>query len=223
MDEQNVKETVEEVIEDVEEKVRPEVYDDFSEDFQQAEEKATEVKPIKEGKIIAISSVIATIASIVIILLGSFGIKLVGGIITTSQLEGTWAFDLGAAYGGTEEMKVYLFMDGGELQLASSEGMEYFTCKYKGVEKGIIEIVATDEQKTAMTGLLTPGEMKVSYDKDMDMIILDPGIGGITDWTAVSKEESAAMQEKIENYSPAPMEGIVPQEVPSEGEVPAEN
>ena len=195
---EEVTETVEEVaeaVEEVAEKVRPEVYDDFSEEEPVAEEKAEKCSGFT--KLVALTSAISTIATLIVLFVGSLAINFCGGLLTAGKIEGNWAYDM--SY-GTTEMKVYVFIEDGEMTLASSDGMEYFTCQYKVTEKDTIEIIADDETAAQMNGILSAGKMNVTYDKKNDAITFNPTIGGIATWTAITDEEKEIIDEKMANY-----------------------
>ncbi|MDP4117953.1 MAG: hypothetical protein Q8873_02040 [Bacillota bacterium] len=196
---------VEEADEVSEEKVRPEVYDDFAEAEETAgmgtdySKEVYSEHAMKPSKIIAISSVIATIASIVILLLGSAAINLASGAILGSKIEGTWAYEISSNYGSN--MKVCIILKDNKFTLASTEGMTYFTCKYKVTGKDTIELISDKESAAKMTQIgVNPGTFVVKYDSTNKSITLNPSIGGIATWTAVSKDEAAKISESIKNH-----------------------
>ena len=187
-----IKEQTEEVAEDFAETV-----EEASEVIDEIIDKPAEKKIFSPGKIIAISSVIATIASIVIMLVGSYCINVISGAVTAKNIEGTWSYDLGGYYGS-----VYVMLEDKTITLASSEGMEYFSCDYKFSGKNKLNLLPDEETKEKMNGLIAVNSLEVTYDKKAKTITFNPSIGGLATWTAVEDEtEIAALKDAIENYS----------------------
>ena len=191
---ENFEEAAKSAAEDVTE-FAEEAYEDVS---KQVDEITSEAKPMSAGKIIAVSSVIATIASIVIMLLGSLCFNFVSGIVTANQIKGTWSYNLGSYYGDTV---IYVMLDGNKMTLASSDGNEYFSSDYKMNGKNTLKLSTDEETKEKLNGLISGNSLDVNYDKASDSITFNPSIGGISTWNAVKDEkEIADLKEAMEKY-----------------------
>ena len=169
-----------------------ESYNDSSENYASA---VNEPKTMSSGKIIAISSIIATIASVVIMILGSYCVNFVSGIVTANQIKGTWSYNLGSYYGDTV---IYVMLDGKEISLNSSDGMEYFSAGYSMSGKNTLKLSTDEETKEKISGLISGTSLDVTYDKSSDSITFNPSIGGIATFNAVRDEsEIAGIKEAI--------------------------
>ena len=226
-----IKEEAEEVVETVEDAVNEaetaaeDFIGDAEEAAYEAEEAASEEisqfaneQKVPTGKIIAISSVIATIASIVIMLLGSYCINFVSGVMTAKNIEGTWGYELGGY-----NVSVYVMLDGKTFTLASGEGMTYFSCDYKFSGKNKLTLLPDDETKESMKGLVPTNSLEVTYDKEEKAITFNPSLGGISTWNAVEDEtEIKGIKEAIKNYSEnkaeVPSDNAAPEEAPADDE-----
>ena len=185
---EKVEDAVENAAEDVAEYAE-EAFDNASETVDEITSEVAEAKPMSSGKIIAISSVIATIASIVIMLLGSLCLNSVSGMITANQIKGTWSYNLGSYYGDTV---IYVMLDGNKMTLTSSDGMEYFSSDYKMSGKNTLKLSPDAKTNENMSGLISGNSLDVSYDKASDSITFNPSIGGISTWNAVKDEKEIA-------------------------------
>ncbi len=173
-----------------------EALENVSEQVDEITSEIAESKPLSSGKIIAISSVIATIASIVIMLLGSLCLNFVSGMVTANQIKGTWSYNLGSYYGDTV---IYVMLDGNKMTLASSDGNEYFSSDYKMSGKNTLKLSTDEKTKEKLNGLISGNSLDVSYDKASDSITFNPSIGGISTWNAVKDEkEIADLKEAME-------------------------
>ena len=197
-----VGEAVEELAQVAEEKVRPEVYDDFADDSEEENVSVVkEKKPLGTSGIIAISSAIATVAAVVIMLLINGISTLIPTIITNSQINGVWALDMSEYEMGN----IYVVFDGGEMILTSDDNGVMFTCDYDVVENGKIELSGDSENMMMVSNLIGASELRVSYDKEADALNFSPAIGGVATWEAADKETSKKVIESAEAPAEEPV------------------
>ncbi len=197
-----VEEAVEELAQVAEEKVRPEVYDDFTDEAEEENVSVVkEKKPLGTSGIIAISSAIATVAAVVIMLLINGISTLIPTIITNSQINGVWALDMSEYEMGN----IYVIFDDGEMILTSDDNGVMFTCDYDVVENGKIELSGDSENMMMVSNLIGASELRVSYDKEADALNFSPAIGGVATWEAVDKETSKKVIEATEAPAEEPV------------------
>ncbi len=212
---------VNETIEKVKQQARPEVYDDFSEDFEVPNSKGNSTVLT-----ILLSTIFSTILTLAIIFGGGAGVNALQKKQLGKDIQGAWLYDIGTEYYG-QAMYVYLVFENGKFTMAMEEGSKLLEGEYEVTEKNEIKLSGENIEMATMQGMLTSKTIEVVIEKEKvdgkeaEKLILNPGIGMISEWDRATEEELRNLKTAIETYVDpnAGSYGDVSEQQPSEGAV----